>query len=1355
MPKEKFMSTMSKFDQGFTGIRNLKIGIQLRIALSAILVLVLLLGAVSWYQSDSLWQNTKDLYEHPFTVRVALSELQADILHIYMGMKDLILANSEHKIESILREIDIYEVNATRQLEVLYKSYLGPRRDIDEVQSALAQWKTIRSETVRLLRNGKIAEATERTYSSGVGGAQAEKLMNEIRDISDFALTRSEAFYADARAKKETIFVSLAILLSAIIFLTMGIIYLLTKGIMDPLLELISAAEKYRQGNLDVRSRYFSANEFGTLSAAFNALAETIQTEWQSKENTAQIADAMLGNEELMAFCRALLPELIARTESNIGAVYFLQEEKMLFEPYYAIGLMQDKMRPFSAAMYEGEFGAALTRKTITRIIAIPEDTIFDFATVAGNFKPKEIITIPIIQNQKVIAVISLASLKGFSAEALKIINNSWKSLNVGIIGMLAFEGIREYSHKLDKQNEQLAEQSKELQIQAEELRLQNVEIDRRRLATEGANLELKTKNEEIQAQSEEMAAQSTELRRQTEELQQQNVELEQQQLAVEEANRLKSQFLSNMSHELRTPLNSVMALSRVLMMQASSKLSAEEVNYLEIIERNGRNLLTLINDILDLSKIEAGRMDVNPKPFSLRMAIDDIVESIAPLAEEKQIALHQDIPEGIPQLESDEIRVSQILQNLIANAVKFTNEGSVTVSVRLDKGKFSVRIADTGIGVAENDLPCIFDEFRQVDGTSARKHEGTGLGLTIARKAARMLGGDIAVQSSKGVGSTFTLTLPVAWQGKTPVCEPIVIRQISGVKSERKTILVVDDEPDMAAMISRYLLQEGYNTLTATSGAEALILAERERPFAVTLDIIMPDIDGWEVLQGLKKNPETKDIPVIIVSISEGKETGFALGAIGYVTKPVSKEQLISEIEKIGKPGIRSIMIVDDSELDRRQIGRIIESEGLNLIVAENGAVCLELIKKQVPDVLVLDLMMPELDGFAVLEKIRGNPETRDMPIIVVTAKDLTEEDRNKLSGNVFSVLDKSVATSVTLFAEIKRILLDLEALAQHPGYEKQAVIPRTIPRILLVEDNEVAIIQVKAVLESAGYIADVARGGQEAFDYVAHTIPQGIILDLMMPGIDGFEVLEKIRSRQATEKIPVLILTAKDLTPEDFKRLSTNHIQQLVQKGDVDKESLLFKISSMIDTHSETPVRLHENHIKKEAAAFGGHGCKEVTISDFSKKPAWDALTTLGEPENKDVVLAGAPRATTKAAGPPSILIVEDNPDNMTTIKAILQNRYRIIEAVDGEEGLRMAAEIGPDLILLDMALPKMDGFTVVRHLKDNKELSRIPVIAMTARVMKGDREKIFSAGCDDYISKPIAPQDCLKKIAEYLKG
>jgi len=413
-----------------------------------------------------------------------------------------------------------------------------------------------------------------------------------------------------------------------------------------------------------------------------------------------------------------------------------------------------------------------------------------------------------------------------------------------------------------------------------------------------------------------------------------------------------------------------------------------------------------------------------------------------------------------------------------------------------------------------------------------------------------------------------------------------------------------------------------------------------------------------------------------------------------------------------------------------------------LKPIVAEDGAVCLELINKQIPDILVLDLMMPEPDGFAVLERIRSNPATRDLPVIVVTAKDLTEADRNKLRGNVSSVLGKSAATSETLLVEIKRILMELEGLPQHPGSEKTAA----PPRILLVEDNEAAIIQVKAVLEAAGYVADVARGGQEAFDYVSHTIPDGIVLDLMMPGIDGFEVLEKIRGTQSTTKIPVLILTAKDLTPDDFKRLSANNIQQLVQKGDVDRESLLSKIGAMLGPHSGRPARIYDSagsRTELSSSAKERYGDDESHSINHRK----------GTGPSPDVIKP-AIKHIERNAGPPAILIVEDNADNMITIKAVLQNRYRILEATDGEEGLRIAAEAKPDLILLDMALPKMDGYTVARHIKANMELSRIPVVAMTARVMKGDREKILAAGCDDYIAKPIDAEDCRNKIGEWLK-
>jgi CheY-like chemotaxis protein len=1236
-------------------LKDIKISRQLKIGLGTILTFVIFLGAVGWIQTDMLWKETRELYEHPLMVRRAVGELKADVLAMHRGMKDLCLAENSREQQTILQGIDVSEADAYHQFEVLHKRYLGPQSDVKEAHQAFVQWKVIRENTISMLRAGKNVEAIRRTKPSGPGGSQVDKILNEIEHISTFATDKGNQFYLTAAKHKKDQTFALGFIVAAILLLSGGVSYLLLKGIREPLKELTSATQRFQGGDFDARSLNASDNEFGILAGAFNQMAGAVQTEMEARQKAALIAHVMLREEDLRPFCRELLEVLMEHTGSQVGGVYLLNEEKTAFEHYESIGLGSGRRASFSASDSEGEFGTAFVSGQIQYITNIPADTPFTFSAMSGNLKPREIITIPILSDNKVIAIISLAGLRDYSESSIRLVKDIWSVLTARMNGVLAFRKIREFSEKLEHQNRELEAQKRELSMQANELA-------------------------------------------------EQNTELEMQKYQLEEASQMKSQFLSNMSHELRTPLNSVLALSRVLMMQGKEKLSAEEVKYLEIIERNGKNLLALINDILDLSKIEAGRMDINPQHFSLTMTLENIIESIMPLAEEKHIDIRKDIPRDLPYIESDEIRVSQIIQNLISNAVKFTSAGSVIVCAAYREESISVRIIDTGIGIAAGDLHYIFDEFRQVDGSSSRKYEGTGLGLAIARKAARMLGGNITAASVPGEGSTFTITLPVTWQGKAPPWKPFATGPLPDAKTTYKTILIVDDDPETAATISRYLLREGYNTITASSGAEALKLAARELPFAITLDVIMPDMDGWEVLQSLKKNPDTRNIPVIIVSISEEQETGFALGAVGYVSKPVSRKRLISEIQKINTRETRSVMIVDDNELDRQEIARIVEEEGMTAIAAEGGAACLELIAEKIPDVLVLDLMMPEPDGFIVLEKIRNNPATRDLPVIVVTAKDLTEEDRQKLSGNVFSVLEKSTSTPIVLLKEIKRILENLEGRTA----EYRRGNAESLPRILLVEDTEAAIIQIKTVLEGAGYCVDVARGGQEAIDYVSHTIPDGIVLDLMMPEIDGFEVLEKIRGTKATLKIPVLILTAKDLTPEDFRKLSANHVQQLVQKGCVDKEHLLLKVSSMLKADPEPPVR---HDIGRDTG------------------PTRDALMTL------------------------SILIMEDNPDSMATIEAVLQNRYRIMEAKDGEEGLRIAAQTRPDLILLDMALPKMDGYAVVRHLKCDRELNPIPVIALTSRAMKGDREKILEAGCDDYIAKPIDPESFLKKIDEWL--
>ena len=1236
-------------------LSDLKISTQLKIGLGIILAFIMLLGIIAITHTNLMWQEMFGLYQHPIKVSKAVVEVKADVLAIRSGMKELFLSENDQDTQTVMKKMAGYEADAQQQFGIMFERYLGPRKDIEELHTTFMQWKTIREETIRLFRSGETAKAVQRTKSSGIGGAHAEQLLSKVQKVSDFAMNKANEFFEDATRLHDSLHRQIILIICLLTALTAGIGYYLFTSIRNPMNKLTTAAQQFQKGNLDARSSYVSTNEFGILSSAFNQMAEGISLRIETEKRNAALAKTLIIANELKEFAGTVLEKFIEITESNLGAFYIRNSDNNNFVPITAIGANHELLKPFDAAIFEGEFGKALKTKQLSHIKNVQEETAFKFRTFAGTFVPREIITIPVVVNEKVLAMLSLASFSAYSETSMIALGQpSLITLNTAFANLIANDETRQLAEKL------------------------------------------RENNQELQAQQEELQAQTEELRKQSEELQKQNIELEQQRLAVEEANRLKSAFLSNMSHELRTPLNSVMALSRVLMMQTGEKLNIEEVNYLEIIERNGKNLLTLINEILDLAKIEAGRMDVSPKPFTPGQTIEDIIDSLAPLASEKNIEIRRRIPKDLPLIESDESRVYQILQNLLANAIKFTASGSVTVSAKCSNENISVMIKDTGIGIKKEDLPYIFDEFRQVDGSSSRKHEGTGLGLAIASKTARMLGGEITVSSIYGQGSTFTLTLPITWQGIEPVQQAVVNRAQTGIKSARKTILVVDDEPEMAAMISRYLLQEGYNTITATSGEEALKLAAREHPYAVTLDVIMPEMDGWEVLQGLKKNPETRDIPVIIVSMSEDQATGFALGAVGYVSKPVSRGLLISEIEKIGNPRTCSIMVVDDNDIDRQELKHIIEKEGMTPILIESGAGCLKLIEEHIPDLLILDLIMPEMDGFAVLEKIRSTPATRDLPIIVATAKDLTEEDKKKLSGNVFSILQKRATPPAILLQEIKRSLKNLEIQQKQQKYEESSA----KYRILLVEDNAAAIIQVKSFLESAGYIADVARNAQEALAYVSHTIPDGIVLDLMMPEIDGFEVLERIRSTRATAKIPVLILTAKDLTPEDFKRLSSNNVQQMVQKGDIDRASLLEKVASLLRARPGQPVSIIEANL-------------------------------------------------------PAILIMEDNPDNMATFKAILKKNYRIIEAADGEIGLQKASEIVPDLILLDMSLPKIDGFAVVGHLKSDIRLQHIPVIAVTARVMKGDQEKIMKAGCDDYIAKPVDPKSFTLKIAEWLRG
>lgn len=912
----------------------------------------------------------------------------------------------------------------------------------------------------------------------------------------------------------------------SIIVVILVILWVINR-ISKPIVNINIATQKIKHGDYAVRAEVHSRDELASLANSINEMAVAIESRINIQQGIASISEIMINQVSMQGFGTDLLKHLMTITQANMSIFYVLNEATAQYEHFVSIGANEELLKSFDAEHSEGEIGNAVSSKSIYYLRDIPGNTIFSYKTTAGDAIPKEIITIPILVDNNVVAIISLVNMHKFSDECYDILKQAWLGINTAYSNLLASERTR---------------------ILAEQLMLTNQRLD----------------------------AQSQELQHRSEELHEQNLELEIQRKKIENVNRLKSEFLSNMSHELRTPLNSIMALSRVLMTRAKDKLNAEENSYLEIVERNGKALLRLINDILDLSKIEAGKMDISPTHVSPALMLEVLKENLEPLATEKGLAINLQVAEAIPEIETDAIKLHQVLSNVISNAVKFTETGAITLTLKSDSVNIYFEIKDTGIGIANDNLPHIFDEFRQVNGTSTRKYAGTGLGLAIAYKIIKLLGGTIDVKSELGKGSLFVITLPIKWSDKIVDSEHAKI-ETALPKLSAKTVLVVDDNPAMIKEISKYLATAGYNPIGTTSGMKTLELAEQYQPFAITLDVIMPNVDGWEVLRAIKNNEKTKHIPVIVVSIVNESATGFALGAVGYIHKPLDKKILIAEIRKLHKSP-HKVMIVDDNALDRKMMAELLEAENMTPILAESGSQCLRLLENQIPDVLVLDLLMPRIDGFQVLDHIRKTPLTRELPTIIVTAKDLTVKDRLKLSDNVSSIITKSDTTPRLLSDEIKRVLIELAP-------------------------------------------------------------PYNIAVDKEQPSV-----------------------TAKN------------------------------KIC----------------HKKKMTRA--------------------------------------------KLA---SVLVIEDNLDNMITIKAILKDKFDIYEAEDGKTGLKKAIDIVPEIILLDMALPKMDGIEVVKALKNNAETAHIPVIAVSAYAMKDDKEKFIMAGCDDFFAKPIDQEMLLLKINEWLSG
>ena len=958
-----------------------------------------------------------------------------------------------------------------------------------------------------------------------------------------------------------------------------GNVNLLAANLTSQVRAIAEVATGVTKGDLTRAIEVDARGEVAELKDNINTMIENLrqttdrntEQDWL-KTNLAKFTSMLQGQRDLASVGRLLLSELAPLVDAHQGVIYQMvaDEEGPALRLLSAYADDVESAHPTRLAIGDGLVGQCAADKRRMLITDIP-DNVVPIRSALFRSTPRNIIVLPVLFEGQAKAVIELAAAGGFTTLQITFLEQLTASI-----------GIVLNSIEATMQTEGLLVQSQQLagELQAQQRELQQT-------------------NEQLELKAQQVAERNVEVERKNQELEQARRALEEKAAELALTSKYKSEFLANMSHELRTPLNSILILGQQLSDNPEGNLTGKQVEFARTIHGAGTDLLNLISDILDLSKIESGTVTVEAEEIYFQNVIDRVALPFRHEAENRQLAFGVNIDPAVGRsIITDSKRLQQVLKNLLSNAFKFTEAGGVRLDVHaaaegwnsghpvLSQAPLVVAftVSDTGIGIPAEKQRIIFEAFQQADASTSRRYGGTGLGLAISRELASLLGGEIQLRSTPGEGSTFTLYLPIAFAGANAPARPatgdrqqptlpVRTQTIERVQDDRNAIepgdpcfLIVEDDPHYARIVAQLAKDQGLNVLVAHTGAEALDLARVYKPTAVSLDVFLPDMLGWTVLSRLKQDPTLRHIPVQMLTLDEDRQHGLARGAYDFISKPIAADELSGAIGRVldfSKPRQRRLLVVEDDPSEQFSIRELLAHDDVEIGVAATGKDALRSLKQEQWDCVVLDLRLPDMSGFDVLERLKQDEDARDVPVVVFTGKELSPEEDARLHTMARSIVVKGVESPERLLDEtalfLHRVVSELPA-------EKQLMLERLhgsdedlVGRcVLLVDDDARNIFALSSLLERRGMRVLTATTGREAIDLVETTPDISIVLmDIMMPEMDGYQTMQKIRENPAHRRLPMVALTAKAMKGDREKCLEAGASDYLAKP--VNTEQLL----------------------------------------------------------------------------------------------------------------------------------------------------------------------------------------------------